>query len=253
MEPVLVVKDIVKHFGGLTAVDHVTLEVYPNEVVGLVGDNGAGKSTLIKMIAGVHQPNGGEIYFEGHRVKINTPSAARDMGIETIYQDLALAGNLDLSANIFLGREAKKRYLGGLIHVLDEKYMLDASKRSLSVLDIHIASFTEEIDKLSGGQRQAVAIARAHHWHAKLMIMDEPTNNLGVTEQRKVLEVIRTLRRQKVPVILISHTLPEVFSITDRIVVMHRGRKVADKRTAETTSQEIVEYMMGVLDDTRGP
>lgn len=251
MEPILVVKDIVKRFGGLTAVDQVNLEIYPGEVVGLVGDNGAGKSTFIKMIAGVYQPNAGEIYFQGQRVQIANPSAARDMGIETIYQDLALAGNLDLSANIFLGREAKKRYLGGLIHVLDEKYMLNESKRSLDALDIHIASFTAEIDKLSGGQRQAVAIARAHHWNAKLMIMDEPTNNLGVTEQRKALDIVRTLRRQKVPVVFISHTLPEVFDVTDRIVVLHRGRKVADKRTAETSSQEIVQYMTGALDDTR--
>ncbi|MFQ5794002.1 MAG: ATP-binding cassette domain-containing protein [Candidatus Bipolaricaulia bacterium] len=249
--PVVAVKDIVKRFGGLTAVNRVSLEIYPGEVVGLVGDNGAGKSTLIKMIAGVHQPNEGEIYFQGNRVQISKPSDARDMGIETIYQDLALAGNLDLSANIFLGREAKKRYIGGLIKVLDENRMFEESKHALSALDIDIPSFTAEIDKLSGGQRQAVAIARAHHWNAKLMIMDEPTNNLGVIEQNKVLNIVRTLRDEGVPVIFISHTLPEIFAVTNRIVVLHRGRKVTDKRTDETDSQEIVQYMTGALDDTR--
>jgi ABC-type sugar transport system ATPase subunit len=246
--PMLEVRNLVKRFGGLTAVDDVSLEVRPGEVVGLVGDNGAGKSTLIKCVSGVFQRDQGEILLEGRPVRFAKPIDARRAGIETIYQDLALAGNLDVSANIFLGREVRKRLIPG-IHTLDEKRMLDESRRVLDSLDIRIPRFRAEIDKLSGGQRQAVAIARAVYWNARLMIMDEPTNNLGVPEQRKVLALIRTLRSQDVPVILISHTLPDVFDVTDRIIVMHRGRKVAEKPTSATNSTEIVEYMVGARND----
>ena len=248
-DPILSMRQIVKRFGGLTAVDHVDFDLYSGEVVGLVGDNGAGKSTLIKCLSGVYHPDEGEIVFKGAPVSFTTPIDARDAGIETIYQDLALAGNLDVSANIFMGREAKKRYLGGLVRTLDDAYMLAEAKDVLDSLDIRIPNYRAQIDKLSGGQRQAVAIARAVYWKAQLMVMDEPTNNLGVPEQRKVLEVIRRLRGQGVPVILISHTLPDVFAVTDRIVIMHRGQKVAEKKTSETDSQEVVEYMVGAKSD----
>jgi len=251
MTTVLAVRNIVKRFGGLTAVDHVNLEINAGEVVGLVGDNGAGKSTLIKMISGVYQPSEGDIYFQGQRVAIAGPLHARNLGIETIYQDLALAENLNAAANIFLGREVKKLYLDGLLHTLDESHMNREAKKALDVLNVHIPSLASEIEKLSGGQRQAVAIARAHYWNAKLMIMDEPTNNLGVVEQQKVLDLIRKLRDEGVPVILISHTMHDVFAVTNRIVVLHRGRKVAEKRTADTDQEEIVRYMIGILDDTR--
>jgi ABC-type sugar transport system, ATPase component len=250
MEAVLSVRNLVKRFGGLTAVNNVSFELYPGEVVGLVGDNAAGKSTLIKCISGVYQADEGEIFFQGRRANFARPIDARRTGIETIYQDLALAGNLGVSANIFMGREVKKKYLGGLIHTLDETFMTAVSQKVLDTLDIHFANFGEKIERLSGGQRQAVAIARAVYWQAKLMIMDEPTNNLGVVEQRKVLDLINKLREEGVPVILISHTLPDVFAVTNRIVVMHRGRRVAEKRTGETDSREIVQYMMGALDDT---
>ena len=251
MEPLLSVKDIVKRFGGLTAVNHVSLDVYPGEVVGLVGDNAAGKSTLIKCISGVYHPEEGQIFFDGREAHFSLPNQARNAGIETIYQDLALAGNLNVPANIFMGREIEKRYLGGLIHTLNEKFMLEESQKALDALEIRFPNLIEEIDKLSGGQRQAVAIARAVYWQAKLVIMDEPTNNLGVVEQRKVIEIIQRLRDTGVPVILISHTLPDVFAVTNRIVVMHRGRKVTEKRTSATNSGEIVQYMVGALDDTR--
>jgi ABC-type sugar transport system ATPase subunit len=250
-EPLLAVHQLVKRFGGLTAVNKVNMELYPGEVVGLVGDNGAGKSTLIKCVSGVYQADEGEIFFEGARVRFPRPIDARRAGIETIYQDLALAGNLNVSANIFLGREVKRNYLGGLVRTLDEDQMLNESGRILDTLEIKIPNFKAQIEKLSGGQRQAVAIARAMYWNAKMMIMDEPCNNLGVPEQRKVLDLIRKLRDQKVPVILITHTLPDVFAVTDRIVIMHRGRKVAEKRTADTDSQEVVEYMVGARDDLR--
>ncbi len=245
----LSVRNLVKRFGGLTAVNHVSLDVSAGDVVGLVGDNAAGKSTLIKCISGVYQAEEGEIFFQGQRVHFARPIDARQAGIETIYQDLALAGNLGVSANIFLGREVKKEHLGGLVKTLDENFMNAASEKVLDTLDIRFANFGEKIEKLSGGQRQAVAIARAIYWQARLMIMDEPTNNLGVIEQRKVLDLIGKLREERVPVILISHTLPDVFAVTDRIVVMHRGHKVAEKRTSETNSQEIVQYMVGALND----
>jgi len=239
-----------KRFGGLIAVNEVSWDVYPGEVVGLLGDNGAGKSTLIKCISGVYQADEGEIYFDGRRSHFARPIDARRQGIETIYQDLALAGNLDVSANIFLGREVKNSYLGGLVRTLDDESMLRESRTALESLEIHFPSLRQPIESLSGGQRQAVAIARAVYWDAKLMIMDEPTNNLGVPEQHKVLDLIRTLRDQGVPVILITHTLPDVFAVTDRLIVMHRGRKVTEKQTAETDTQELVQYMVGALDDT---
>ncbi len=248
-EPILSIHQIVKRFGGLTAVNHVSLDVHPGEVVGLVGDNGAGKSTLIKCVSGVYHPDEGEIRFEGKTVRFSRPIDARAAGIETIYQDLALAGNLHVSANIFLGREIKRSYLGGLVKTLDERKMLEESQHILNSLEIRIPRLMAQIDKLSGGQRQAVAIARAVYWNARLMIMDEPTNNLGVPEQRKVLDLIRKLRDQNVPVILISHTLPDVFAVADRILIMHRGQLVGEKRATETDSTEVVEYMVGARSD----
>jgi ABC-type sugar transport system ATPase subunit len=249
-EPVLSVRDVTKRFGGLTAVRDVSFEISPGEVVALLGDNGAGKSTLIKCISGVHQPDEGEIWFEGKKGDFARPVDARGAGIETIYQDLALANNLDVPANIFLGREMKHRYLGGLVQTLDNRQMLKESRAGLAALDIVFPSLTQPIESLSGGQRQAVAIARAVYWKAKLMIMDEPTNNLGVPEQQKVLELIGKLKAQGTPVILITHTMPDVFAVADRIIVMHRGRKVTDKPTADTSAQQLVEYMVGALDDS---
>ena len=249
--PILSVRNVVKRFGGLTAVNNVSFDLDRGEVFGLLGDNAAGKSTLVKCIAGVHQADEGEIFFAGRRVQFAHPIDARREGVETIYQDLALANNLDVGANIFLGREIKRRYLGGLVNTLDNRAMEKASRKTLESLQIHFPTLTEPIESLSGGQRQAVAIARAVFWDAKLLIMDEPTNNLGVLEQRKVLELIRTLRGRGVPVILITHILPDVFAVTDRLIVMHRGRKVAEKVTARTSAEELVQYMVGARDDTR--
>lgn len=245
METLLRVENLTKRFGGLVAVDNVSMDLHIGEVVGLVGDNGAGKSTLIKMVAGVYQPDGGEIYFGDQRVSLSNPREARDAGIETIYQDLALAENLDVGANIFLGREVKNKYLGGLIHTLNRRKMQDESAGILSRLEIHIPSLTEQIRNLSGGQRQAVAIARSIYWNAKLMIMDEPTAALGVAEQRKVLMLVRTLRDQGVPVIIISHNMQDVFAVADRIVILRRGLKAGELVAAETTPDEVVSLMVG--------
>jgi ABC-type sugar transport system ATPase subunit len=245
MEPILVVDNLVKRFGGLTAVNRVSLEVYPHEVLGLVGDNGAGKSTLIKMISGVYRPDDGRIVFAGQTMEVGSPMEARDRGIETIYQDLALAENLDVGSNIFLGREPVQPVLAGLVSVLDRRYMHAESKKVLDRLDIHIPNLNVQIRNLSGGQRQAVAIARAIYWDAKLMIMDEPTAALGVTEQRKVLSLVCTLREQGVPVIIISHNMQDVFAVADRIVVMRRGIKAGECQAKESTVDEIVSLMVG--------
>ena len=251
-QPILSIRNLTKKFGGLTAVDDIDLDVYPGEVVALLGDNGAGKSTLIKCVSGVHVHTTGRIIFQGEEVNFSNPIEARDRGIETIYQDLALANNLDVAGNIFLGRESEKNTIfGSLIQSLDDKFMLDRSGEALRSLHVEIPSLTAAIETLSGGQRQAVAIARAVYWDAKLMIMDEPTNNLGVPEQKKVLELIGKLRERGVPVVLISHNLPDVFAVADRLVEMHRGRKVTEKKIGDTNSEEVVQYMVGALDDTR--
>lgn len=243
-QPILQVKNLSKHFGGLVAVDNVSLEVYPGEVVGLLGDNGAGKSTLIKLISGVHRPDGGQVVFNGNEASFSTPLDARSVGIETIYQDLALCENLDASANIFLGREPVVRKLG-IFRELNYSYMQNESQQVLEQLDIQIPNLKRPIRQLSGGQRQAVAIARAVYWNARLMIMDEPTAALGVPEQLKVLELVRTLRTRGVPIILISHNMQDVFAVADRVIVMRRGRNVGERLVKDTNNNEIVGLMVG--------
>ena len=243
-QPLLKVVDLHKHFGGLIAVDKVSLEVYPGEVVGIVGDNGAGKSTLIKMISGVYQPDGGQMFLEGQEVRFDSPMTARNRGIETIYQDLALCENLDATVNIFLGREPMRRQWG-LLTVVDRDHMLTESETVLDQLDIEIPNLQRPMREMSGGQRQAVAIARAVYWNARLMIMDEPTAALAVAEQRKVLALCHTLRDRGVPVIIISHNLQDVFAVADRIIVLRRARKVAELVTRETESDNVVALMTG--------
>jgi ABC-type sugar transport system ATPase subunit len=245
METMLKAINLTKRFGGLVAVDNVSLEVNKGEVVGLLGDNGAGKSTLIKMISGVYQPDDGQIFFNNQEVTFSNPKEARDLGLETIYQDLALAENLDVGSNIFLGREVKRPYLGGLIHTLDRTKMREESAGILSRLDIRIPSLTQQIRNLSGGQRQAVAIARTIYWNAKMVIMDEPTAALGVPEQRKVLTLVRTLSDQGVPVIILRHNMQDIFAGADRIVGLRRGKKGGELLAKQTTPDEVVSLMVG--------
>src|SRR5260221_14618723 len=237
VRPILQVKDLYKHFGGLVAVDHVSLDIHPGEVVGLLGDNGAGKSTIIKMISGAYKPDSGQILLDGAAGSFATPLEARRRGIETIYQDLALCENLDAGANIFLGGERMRHQLG-IFRGLHRSYMLRESRQVLDQLDIRIPELRNPIRLLSGGQRQAVSIARAVYWDARLMIMDEPTAALGVPEQLKVLELIRTLRNRGVPVILISHNMQDVFAVADRAIVMRRGSKAGEERITETNENE---------------
>ena len=244
VEPVLRAVDVTKRFGGLTALDQVSIQVAAGEVLGLVGDNGAGKSTLIQCISGVYRPDAGQVFLEGREVTFASPMEGRRMGIETIYQDLALCENLDAADNIFLGREPATRALG-VLPALDRATVRREARQVLDQLNIHIPAPERPIRQMSGGQRQAVAIARAVYWNAKLMIMDEPTAALGVPEQRKVLALVRTLRERGVPVILISHNLLDVFAVADRIVVLRRGRMVGDLATARTDTNEVVSLMVG--------
>ena len=242
---VLQVRGASIRFGGVEALRNVDFEVRPGEVVALAGDNGAGKSTLIKVISGVYVPGSGEVRFLGDLAPAGDPQGVRTRGIETIYQDLALADNLDVGSNIFLGREPMKRLLG--IPVIDRARMATVAREVLERLDIHIPEkkLTGPVRMLSGGQRQAIAIGRAIYWNAKLLIMDEPTAALGVPEQRKVMELIRALRSQGVAVILVSHNLHDIFGIADRIVVMRHGEIVGERETRATDGDEIVRMMVG--------
>jgi simple sugar transport system ATP-binding protein len=240
----LEVRGVTKRFGGLVAVNDVSMGVRAGEVVGLLGDNGAGKSTLIKVISGVYQAEEGKILFQDREVQIASPMDALAMGIETIYQDLALAENLNTPANIFLGREKMKRVLG-FLNVLDHPYMHAESRKVLEKLDILIPSLRNRIRALSGGQRQAVAISRSIYWDAKFLIMDEPTAALGVAEQKKVIDTINLLKSHGIGIIVISHQMHDVFQVADRLVIMRRGEKVAERITRETTADEIVSLIVG--------
>ena len=241
---VLEVRNITKRFGGLVAVNNVSMGVSAGEVVGLLGDNGAGKSTLIKVISGVYKAEEGKIFFMDKEVVIDSPMDALAMGIETIYQDLALAENLNTPANIFLGREKMKKALG-VLNVLDHAYMQSESRKILEKLDILIPSLRNRIRALSGGQRQAVAISRSIYWDAKFLIMDEPTAALGVAEQKKVIDTINLLKSHGIGIIVISHQMHDVFQVADRMIIMRRGEKVAELVTRETNADEVVSLIVG--------
>ena len=243
-EPLLSVRGLTKRFGGVHALENVGFDLAIGEVLALAGDNGAGKSTLIKSICGVVQPNAGEVRFCGEPVAFGNPRDARDAGIETIHQDLALADNLDVGANVFLGREPMRRMFG-VLPALDRRRMAAEARRAVSALDIAIPRLDLPVRALSGGQRQAVAIGRALLWNAKVLIMDEPTAALGVPEQRKVLALVRSLRAAGKSVIFISHNLADIFAVADRILVLHRGRKAGERRIAETSADEVVRLMVG--------
>ena len=244
MNKVLDVKSVSKRFGGVQALNDVSIHLNEGEVLALAGDNGAGKSTLIKVVSGVYHPDEGDIIFNNENIQLDNPRFAREKGIETIYQDLALADNLNVGANIFLGREPMITKFG--VPIIDRELMLSESKKVLKNLEINIpeSSLEEPVGKLSGGQRQAVAIGRALYWNAKLLIMDEPTAALGVPEQRNVMDLIKKLKEQKVSIIFISHNLTDIFQASDRIVVLRRGIKAGERMISETNSDEIVKLMV---------
>ena len=245
-EPILQLRGISKRFGAVQALTDVDFEVYPGEVVALVGDNGAGKSTLIKCVAGTHAPDEGMIVFEGKEVRIHTPADATRLGIETVYQDLALCDNLDVVQNMFLGRERVATLVPRVVEPLSE---LEMEKRSLGVLaslDVTtIDNVRTRVAALSGGQRQSVAISRAVMWNSRLVILDEPTAALGVAQTEQVLALIRRLREQGLGVVVITHNLHEVFEIADRIIVLRLGRRVATFEHATTTPEEVVSAITG--------
>lgn len=244
MQPVLEAANISKQFGAVEALRGVDLGVMPGEIVAVVGDNGAGKSTLIKTLSGVYRPDAGHIHIDGRPVTFHSPRSARAAGIETIYQDLALADDLDVSANIFLGREPVKRWFG-MLPVIDNIRMRGEISGLLRRVESHIADPSVKVRDLSGGQRQAVSIARALYWDARVVIMDEPTAALAVMETRNVLKLARQLAENGVGVIYVGHNLVEVLEVADRICAMYRGRVVFEAASRETSQDELIKYMTG--------
>src|SRR5689334_7563058 len=243
--PVLKTRGISKRFGAVQALADVDFDVYPGEVVALVGDNGAGKSTLIKSIAGIYQIDAGEIEFENHAVTFRHPRDPVQLGIQTVYPDLALCDNLDVVGNLFLGREQINHYVSKVAEPLDE---VDMEKRAIEVLrslSVSIPNVRTLIASLSGGQRQSVAIARAVMWNSKLVMLDEPTAALGVAQTRQVLDLIRRLREQGLAVVVISHNLEDVFSVVDRISVMRLGRMVATFDVHSASRNQVVAAITG--------
>jgi D-xylose transport system ATP-binding protein len=236
-EPMLELKGVSKRFGAVTALDEVDFRVSPGEVMALVGDNGAGKSTLIKCVAGIHPADGGEIFFEGKPVSIHGPKDASGLGIEVVYQDLALCDNLDIVQNMFLGRETLTRFRS-----LNESEMERRARETLTSLSVTtVRSVRQQVASLSGGQRQSVAVAKAVMWNSKLVILDEPTAALGLVQTRQVLDLVKRLGDQGLGVVIISHNLHDVFEVADRITVLRLGQSIAELERAKVTQTQVVE------------
>jgi ABC-type sugar transport system ATPase subunit len=245
LQPVLEARGINKHFGPVQALRNVDLSVFPGEVVALIGDNGAGKSTLINVLTGVLPLESGEIVFAGEQVRFSSPQEARAHGIETVYQDLAVAPHLDAVANIFLGRERRQSGLLGTAGFLDNRRMRKETDEQLSRLKVRVPDLERRLVTLSGGQRQGVAVARAVMWASKVVIMDEPTAALGVAQTAKVLDLIRQVRDTGIPVVFISHNMPNVFQVADRIVVLRLGEVVTELDPKSATIEDAVAAMTG--------
>ena len=242
---VLELASISKHFGAIQAVNDVSFAVEPGEVVGLMGDNGAGKSTLVKMIAGNFRPSHGDMRLDGKELILHRPVEAREHGIEIVHQDLALCNNLTAAANVFLGRELRRGV--GPLRVLDYASMYRRAGEIFKELKSETRP-RDLVKQMSGGQRQAVAIARTRLSDARIVLMDEPTAAISVRQVAEVLNLIRNLRDQNIAVILISHRMPDVFTVADRVIVMRRGRKVADKRIAESSPEEVTGLITGAIE-----
>lgn len=249
VEPVLQARGLVKRYGRVVALDNADFDLMPGEILAVIGDNGAGKSTLIKALCGAIAPDEGEIRLEGKPVTFSSPMQARDAGIETVYQNLALSPALSISDNMFLGREIRKKGpLGSVFRMLDRKTMEKQARDMLSELGLMtIQNITQAVETLSGGQRQGVAVARAAAFGSKVVIMDEPTAALGVKESRKVLELILDVRRRGLPIVLISHNMPHVFEVADRIHIHRLGRRIAIIRPRDYTMSDAVALMTGAM------
>lgn len=239
VSPLLEVKKINKTFGSVHVLHDVDFAVYPGQVTSLIGDNGAGKSTLVKTIAGIHPADSGDVYFDGSQVEVHSPKDTAELGIEVVYQDLALCENLDIVQNLFLGRERLRRGL------LDEQSMEQAARDTLASLSVRtVRSVRQLVSSLSGGQRQTVAIAKAVLWNSRVVLLDEPTAALGVAQTRQVLDLVRRLAEQGLGVVLISHNMNEVIEVSDRVAAMYLGRVVSDVPvTSETTREFLVELI----------
>jgi fructose transport system ATP-binding protein len=247
-EPVLKARGLVKNFGHVAALSGADFDLYPGEVLAVIGDNGAGKSTLIKVLSGAFQPDEGEISLDGEPVHFRSPLEARRAGIETVYQDLAVAPALDIAANLFLGRELRRAGPAGqILRMLDKRAMRQKAADALADLGIGIQSVRAAVENLSGGQRQGVAVARAAAWGRRLVIMDEPTAALGVKETAQVVELIKRVREGGIPVILISHDMPHVFELADRIHIMRLGKRAAVVTPRTHSMQEAVAIMTGAV------
>jgi fructose transport system ATP-binding protein len=253
--PVIEAHGLIKTFGSVVGLDGADFDLYPGEVLAVIGDNGAGKSTLIKCLSGAMIPDAGEILVEGTEIHFRRPQDAREAGIETVYQSLAVAPALDIASNLFLGREIRRRGpLGRVLRMLDHGAMQRQAREQLQRLGIGtIQSITQAVETLSGGQRQAVAVARAAAFGSKVIILDEPTASLGVKESGQVLKLIRDLRERGLPVILISHNMPHVFEVADRIHIQRLGRRIAVVTPSSHTPSDAVAIMTGALDASLPP
>ncbi len=250
-QPVVEMRNIKKRFGAVQALRGVDLALQHNEVLGLVGDNAAGKSTLMKVLSGAYIPEEGEIFLDGKKVSFANPMDARRKGIEMVYQDYALANNLDVAGNVFMGREAMRIHLGPL-SIMDYAYMEQETRNLIDRLKIDISSVRLKVERLSGGQRQAVAIARATAFDAKVIIMDEPTAALSVAAIDEVLELVQELQAQGASIIIISHRLEDIYRVSDRMIVLRHGRKVSDSPVEgdiHEFREKVVAYMIGARDD----
>jgi simple sugar transport system ATP-binding protein len=246
-EITLEARKIVKRYGSVEALSGASFSVRAGEVTALIGDNGAGKSTLIKCLSGVTQPTSGEIVLGGKPVVLDSPTRARELGIETVHQDLAVAPDLDPAANLYLGREIKRKGILGALGMLDKAEMRRRAQEEFANLGVTLRSVTVPIGSLSGGQRQSVAVARSVVWASKVVFMDEPTAALGVVQRERVLDVIRTVRDRGIAIVLISHNMPEVLSVADRIEVLRLGSRVARFTASETSLEDLVGAMTGAL------
>jgi ABC-type sugar transport system ATPase subunit len=244
----LEVRGISKSYGHVQALSDVSMHIDTGEIVALVGDNGAGKSTLVKVIAGAHRPDRGAILVSGEEVEFRAPLDARERGIETVYQDLALAPDLPVWANLFLGREQYVRGPGRMVGWMNKRVMRQHAQAELERLQISIPDVDLAVENLSGGERQAVAVARSIAWGRRLVVMDEPTASLGVEEQEKVAALVRRLAEHQLAVLLISHNLAQVFELAHTVVVLRRGRRVAVRSIEDTTREEIVALITGAID-----
>jgi simple sugar transport system ATP-binding protein len=246
-EVVYEIKNASKRYGSVIALDGASLKIHAGEVVGLVGDNGAGKSTLVKVLSGAHQPDGGQMFLEGKEVSWDSPRQALEAGVETLYQDSGLAPHLTVSQNVFLGREITVGGILGKLGFLNKKQMNHDAHRDLEAVGIAVPSSSRAVSQLSGGQRQAVAIGRAVAWAKKVIILDEPTNHLGARQANEVLNIIRNAKAKGLGVIFISHTLPHVLEVTDRIVVLRLGRIVKDAPTSEFNGDTLIGTITGTI------